>query len=223
MKPMDSLPGGYTNQTRRSADGHIEKRYRGDDRRGRAAREHACLRRLAELLPVPAVIAYDHERASLTMVEVVGRHGQLVLDTDDPARVLRLTGALLRTLQHVTPDAIPELPGSGTVIVHGDFGVQNLLIENGRITALVDWELVHRGEPIEDLAWAEWIVRMHHRHAVDALGELHHGAGLHFDWSTRQAAMVRHCEDVLQWCERQRNGGADQWRERLRTTEAWTD
>src|SRR5450755_3748290 len=29
------------------------------------------------------------------------------------------------------------------------------------ITAVLDWEWAHAGEPVEDLAWCEWIVRMH--------------------------------------------------------------
>jgi aminoglycoside phosphotransferase (APT) family kinase protein len=39
-------------------------------------------------------------------------------------------------------------------IVHGDLRFGNLLYEQGRITALLDWEMVHLGDPVEDLAWA---------------------------------------------------------------------
>jgi aminoglycoside phosphotransferase (APT) family kinase protein len=39
-------------------------------------------------------------------------------------------------------------------IVHGDLRFGNVLYEGGRITALLDWEMVHLGDPIEDLAWA---------------------------------------------------------------------
>lgn len=40
------------------------------------------------------------------------------------------------------------------VIVHGDYRVGNFLQRDGRITAVLDWELVHPGDPHEDLAWA---------------------------------------------------------------------
>lgn len=40
------------------------------------------------------------------------------------------------------------------VIVHGDYRVGNFLEQDGRITAILDWELVHLGDPHEDLAWA---------------------------------------------------------------------
>jgi aminoglycoside phosphotransferase (APT) family kinase protein len=39
-------------------------------------------------------------------------------------------------------------------IVHGDFRVGNFLQQNGHITAILDWELVHAGDPLEDIAWA---------------------------------------------------------------------
>ena len=38
-------------------------------------------------------------------------------------------------------------------IVHGDYRVGNFLQHEGRITAILDWELVHPGDPHEDLAW----------------------------------------------------------------------
>ena len=38
-------------------------------------------------------------------------------------------------------------------IVHGDFRVGNFLEAGGRITAILDWELVRLGDPIEDLGW----------------------------------------------------------------------
>lgn len=39
-------------------------------------------------------------------------------------------------------------------IVHGDYRTGNFLQRDGRITAILDWELVHLGDPHEDLAWA---------------------------------------------------------------------
>jgi aminoglycoside phosphotransferase (APT) family kinase protein len=39
-------------------------------------------------------------------------------------------------------------------IVHGDYRTGNFLEADGRITAILDWELVHLGDPHEDLGWA---------------------------------------------------------------------
>lgn len=38
-------------------------------------------------------------------------------------------------------------------IVHGDYRLGNFLEVDGDITAVLDWELVHLGDPHEDLAW----------------------------------------------------------------------
>jgi aminoglycoside phosphotransferase (APT) family kinase protein len=48
---------------------------------------------------------------------------------------------------HVPPSA------GAPVLVHGDAGPGNFLFEGGRMTALLDWELAHPGDPMEDLAW----------------------------------------------------------------------
>ncbi len=39
------------------------------------------------------------------------------------------------------------------VIVHGDFRLGNFLATEQGLRAVLDWELVHRGDPMEDLAW----------------------------------------------------------------------
>lgn len=41
---------------------------------------------------------------------------------------------------------------SEPVIVHGDAGPGNFLYDGDRVTALLDWELVHYGDPMADLA-----------------------------------------------------------------------
>jgi aminoglycoside phosphotransferase (APT) family kinase protein len=38
-------------------------------------------------------------------------------------------------------------------IVHGDFRIGNFLLLDGRISAMLDWELVHLGDPMEDVGW----------------------------------------------------------------------
>jgi aminoglycoside phosphotransferase (APT) family kinase protein len=38
-------------------------------------------------------------------------------------------------------------------VVHGDFRLGNLLVDGAGLTAVLDWELSHLGDPIEDLGW----------------------------------------------------------------------
>jgi aminoglycoside phosphotransferase (APT) family kinase protein len=45
-------------------------------------------------------------------------------------------------------------PAERTVLVHGDYRSGNFLYDDGgRITAILDWELAHLGDPHEDLGW----------------------------------------------------------------------
>jgi len=44
-------------------------------------------------------------------------------------------------------------PPGGTAIVHGDFRLGNLIVDESGLAAVLDWELVHRGDPLEDLGW----------------------------------------------------------------------
>ncbi len=39
-------------------------------------------------------------------------------------------------------------------IVHGDYRLGNFLERDNRMTAMLDWELVHLGDPVEDIGWA---------------------------------------------------------------------
>jgi len=53
----------------------------------------------------------------------------------------------LRWLHDHRPPATPD------AVVHGDFRVGNLLVEGDELTAVLDWEISHRGDPLEDLGW----------------------------------------------------------------------
>lgn len=49
-------------------------------------------------------------------------------------------------------DNLPD-PNEAPVLVHGDAGPGNFLFDEGHLTALIDWELAHPGDPMEDIAW----------------------------------------------------------------------
>jgi aminoglycoside phosphotransferase (APT) family kinase protein len=63
--------------------------------------------------------------------------------TPDPALVFSL-----RWLR----DHIPPYDGQ-PVLVQGDTGPGNFMYAGGRVTAVVDWELAHLGDPMDDIAW----------------------------------------------------------------------
>jgi len=47
---------------------------------------------------------------------------------------------------------IPDHEGP-VVLVQGDTGPGNFLYDDGRVVAVVDWELAHLGDPMDDIAW----------------------------------------------------------------------
>ncbi len=72
-----------------------------------------------------------------------------VLDEDErtPQPIAR---ALIRRLRR-NPPAAP----ARVAVVHGDFRTGNFLFDRaGTIHAILDWEMAHLGDPLEDLAWS---------------------------------------------------------------------
>lgn len=63
----------------------------------------------------------------------------------EPQPGLRLCADWLR--EHV-----PGAPNR-VVLVHGDFRPANVLIRDGELSVLLDWELAHLGDPLDDLGW----------------------------------------------------------------------
>lgn len=56
-------------------------------------------------------------------------------------------------------------------IVHGDYRTGNFLEHGGRITSILDWELVHLGDPHEDLGWASLPMYMGGSKLISRLAE----------------------------------------------------
>jgi aminoglycoside phosphotransferase (APT) family kinase protein len=225
---------GYTNDTR--GDGRsVVKRYRGPDAAARRARECLALTTLAGRLPVPALVAHDLIDADAAGADglwtefVPGVQGQELIEARGAAPVLWACGEVLRAIHRL--DARVALPGvpapAGAVLVHGDYGPNNVLLDPDTlaVTAVVDWEWAHPGRPIEDLAWCEWIVRMHHaEHAdrPDVLDALFDAYGDRPAWAERHGAMVDRCRELLRLGERWDAEAARLWQERLAVTAAWT-
>lgn len=44
-------------------------------------------------------------------------------------------------------------PSARAAVVHGDFRLGNLVVGGRGLAAVLDWELVHAGDPLEDLGW----------------------------------------------------------------------
>ncbi len=109
---------------------------------------------------VMADLARLHARPAGAIVLDGGATGPRIIDH------IRAELAIWRAMYDESgqPDALLDLafgwldrcipdPDGPVSLVHGDAGPGNFLFEHGRLTALIDWELAHLGDPMDDLAW----------------------------------------------------------------------
>jgi tRNA A-37 threonylcarbamoyl transferase component Bud32 len=208
---MQRLPHGYTNET--VGDGAVVvKTYAGPDAAARLDREYRALRLVRDRVPVPPVL--DRAPHALTLGYVAGGHGQDLITAGHAEPVLAACGSVLLDIHRA---------GVG----HGDFGPQNLLLDPGTFAAVavLDWEFaaIPLVDNVADLAWCEWIVRMHHPDHSDALGALFDRYGARPPWPSRHAAMLRRCRELLDLAHRWEPDGAAErlWRRRIEVTAGW--
>ena len=99
----------------------------------------------------------------------------------------------LRLLRLSAPPP-PEQP----VLVHGDFRLGNLIVDEDGLAAVIDWELCHLGDPAEDLGWP--MIRSW-RFGNDALAVAGMGEVEPFLEAYEAAGGVRPEPDRLRWWE----------------------
>jgi aminoglycoside phosphotransferase (APT) family kinase protein len=74
---------------------------------------------------------------------------EATLDADE-LEPLPIQRAAIRWLRRNPPPSAQRIS-----IVHGDYRTGNFLVDrDGSITAVLDWEMAHLGDPLEDLAWS---------------------------------------------------------------------
>jgi len=81
----------------------------------------------------------DHVRTELATWRA------MYVETERPDPLIDIA---FRWLEHNQPD-----PDGRVVLNHGDAGPGNFLFADGHLTALIDWEFGHLGDPLDDLAW----------------------------------------------------------------------
>jgi aminoglycoside phosphotransferase len=223
------LPHSYTNQTTRDGSA-VAKAYQGPGAARRCATEACVLRWLSGVLPVPTVLSATD--TSLQLSFMPGVHGQDLIAAGSAGQVLRACGLMLHRIHQVDvrPDLVSGRPdlvsgrGNGAVLVHGDFGPNNVLLDADAraVVAVLDWEWAHAGDPVEDLAWCEWIVRMHHPSDVGSLDQFFLAYGDRPPWQARHAAMLARCRELLVYCQEWQRS-VQLWRDRLAMVESWAD
>lgn len=107
--------------------------------RGRLAAD--CGRALAAIHSIPTDVV------DLPAGDQVAQFREVLDGYGDPHPTFELA---FRWLEANRP---PGGPSSGDVVVHGDFRLGNLMVDGEGLAAVVDWELAHLGDPMEDLGW----------------------------------------------------------------------
>ena len=88
---------------------------------------------------------FDDPGANPAEFELIRWERELDAQELEPQPALRLAAAWLH-------DNLPS-PPQRTVLVHGDFRPANVLVRDGALHVLLDWELAHLGDPLDDLGW----------------------------------------------------------------------
>jgi aminoglycoside phosphotransferase (APT) family kinase protein len=86
---------------------------------------------------------------------------------------------------------------SPKVLVHGDFRMGNVIVDESGLAAVLDWELVHIGEVYEDLAW--FCIRAWRFGAAEHLGAGGLGSVETFLSAYESAAGTTLDRDVFRW------------------------
>lgn len=98
-----------------------------------------CGRALAAVHSIPTDAVAD-----LPRTDQVAQYRQVLDDFGDPHPTFEHA---FRWLEANRP------PTSGEALVHGDFRLGNLMVGTSGLEAVIDWELAHVGDPMEDLGW----------------------------------------------------------------------
>lgn len=153
----DALGTGYL--IAEFVDGEtIARKILRDDEFADARRSFAtdCGRALA------AIHAIDPDAVSLERVDQVAQYRDALDAFGDAIPAFELAFHWLEANR-------PE--GTGETVVHGDFRLGNLMVGPDGLRAVVDWELAHLGDPMEDLGWLcvrAW--RFRGEHPVGGMG-----------------------------------------------------
>jgi aminoglycoside phosphotransferase (APT) family kinase protein len=119
-------------------------------------RRETFLRQMFRILG--SIAAVDHQSVGLENVLVApSRDDAWAVELERWEKTLHdhdmgpmpITRAVIRELRRCPPPPVTQVR-----IVHGDYRVGNVLFSPDGLTAVLDWEMCHLGDPHEDLAWS---------------------------------------------------------------------
>jgi Ser/Thr protein kinase RdoA (MazF antagonist) len=149
-------------------------------------RELDAINAARSIVPVAKVLSVNFDDCVVQFARVLAAPGQELLESGLGGAVMFAAGKALARLHR----------SLGGTLAHGDYGPHNLLftVDARTIVLVSDWEFSEvDGSLVSDLAWAEWIVRMHHPAQVACITQLFAGYEARPQWSERLTAMVDKC------------------------------
>jgi len=131
-------------------------------RAGHLQDEYVRTKWLAGRLPVPEVLGLFHGFGDEWLL-TKAMPGVPLSDRSlgwEPARVARRLGEILRDIHALDATGCPfGEPGVGRVLIHGDYCLPNVLVDDGRLTGLIDVGGAGLGDPQDDLAAGVWTLQ----------------------------------------------------------------
>lgn len=124
----------------------------------------------------------------LEPIDQIAFYTEIIDEFQQPHPVLEL---VRRWLIDNRPDTTKQC------VVHGDFRLGNIIIGSDGLRAVIDWELAHLGDPMEDLGWLcvkAW--RFGSQPPVAGLGQYHE-----LFEAYEQASGIPVDPDVVRWWE----------------------
>jgi aminoglycoside phosphotransferase (APT) family kinase protein len=137
---MERLPGATDARTLATSPDYADVRLE-------IARQKATVLARIHALDIAQVPSLDLPAAgeSPAMHEIERWERTMRSDTLEPQPVLEFAFSWLK--RHVPP------PPESLALVHGDYRTGNFLYDKERITGILDWEMAHAGDPVEDIGW----------------------------------------------------------------------
>ena len=160
----------------------VRKIYRGLDDSGRARLLQQCAQALA------AIHRADPDGIGLAAADQLGEWRDRLDEMGDTTATFEWA---FRWLDANHPPPSPQ------VLVHGDFRMGNVIVDESGLAAVLDWELVHTGEVYEDLAW--FCIRAWRFGAPEHLGAGGLGSVESFLAAYEAAAGAALDRDVFRW------------------------
>lgn len=204
---------GHVSQTEWHGRSVVEKRFTDPVRQ---SAEVIALRALSDRdLPVPELVEVRTGSILMTLMS-----GERLDSSSADLRLQRLhaSGRLLRRLHEQRPPVgLPPAPDdagiiaryqdaggpplplvvpptSSSVFCHGDWTDGNLLAVGTAITAIIDWEAAHAGDPLRELSRAAWGASLKDVRSIDSLV-----SGYGADPAAVQAWFPIHAAELWLW------------------------